>query len=28
MRIIKKYKNRIMYDTKAAMPVTLHQLAD
>ncbi len=28
MRIIKKYRNRIMYDTNTSMPVTLHQLAD
>ncbi|MCD6570767.1 MAG: hypothetical protein J7L53_08715 [Deltaproteobacteria bacterium] len=27
MRIIKKYKNRIMYDTEASRPVTLRQIA-
>ncbi len=27
MRIIKKYKNRIMYDTQTSKPVTLKQLA-
>ena len=27
MRIIKKYKNRIMYDTQTSRPVTLRQLA-
>ena len=27
MRIIKKYKNRIMYDTHTSKPVTLRQLA-
>ncbi len=28
MRIIKKYKNRIMYDTETSKPITLRQLAE